>query len=90
MPGATSAYSSPAEVGLPDPGGHDQVVVPELELIAADPLGDDPASRDIEVDDLGHHAGDVLVLLSNSRSGAAIFPSDMIPVAHWYSSGANT
>ena len=28
--------------------------------------------------------------LSRSRSGVAIFPSDRMPVAHWYRSGANT
>jgi hypothetical protein len=29
-------------------------------------------------------------LFSTLRSGAAILPSDKIPVAHWYSSGWNT
>ena len=28
-------------------------------------------------------------LLSSWRSGAAIFPSDKMPVAHWYSIGWN-
>ncbi len=52
-----------AEIGLADPGRHDEFVVAELEAIAADPPGDNPVAGHIEVGDLGHHDVHVLVPL---------------------------
>src|SRR6266536_5338533 len=49
-----------AEVRLPDPGGHDEVVIAELDAIATDPPGDDPPPGSIKIGYLGHHAVDVL------------------------------
>ena len=72
-----------AEVGLPDSGGDDEVVIAELEAVATDPPGQDPAAGDIKIDDLSHTQLVFFCFPSRSRSGAAIFPSDMMPVAHW-------
>ena len=47
------------EIGLPDPDGHDQVVVRELDARPPGPGGDDPVGDGIDVDDLGELAPDV-------------------------------
>ena len=51
-----------AEVGLPDSGGDDEVVIAELDAVAADPPGQDAPAGDIKIDDLSHDAVDVLLL----------------------------
>jgi hypothetical protein len=60
-----------AEIGLPDSGGHDEVVIAELDAITADACGDNPAAGRIKIDYLGHHAVDVPVFLEQvaQRSG---------------------
>ena len=72
-----------AEIGLPDPGSHDEVVVAILKAIAADPGGltRRPAGSKSVTSAITQST--FLYFLSRSRSGAAILPSDMIPVAHW-------
>ena len=72
-----------AEIGLPDSGRDDEVVIAELEAIAADPLGDDRWPAVSKSTTSASTQLMFLCLLSTSRSGAAIFPSDRIPVAHW-------
>jgi hypothetical protein len=60
-----------AEIRLPDSGGHDEVVIAELDAITTDAYGDDPPARRIKIDYLGHHAVDVPVSLEQvaQRSG---------------------
>ena len=50
-----------AEVGLTDSGGDDEVVIAELDAVAADPPGQDTPADDIKIDDLSHDAIDILV-----------------------------
>ena len=52
-----------AEIGLPDPGRDDEVVITELDAVAADPPGQDTPADDIKIEHLGHDAVDILVLL---------------------------
>ena len=58
-----------AEVGLADPGGHDQAVVGDLEGLDADDAGvHDPAVK-VEPGDLGQLDADVLVLAEHVADG---------------------
>ena len=89
MPGARLANSSVPEIRLLHPGRHDQVVVAELQLVPERPRRQDSAPFGVDAGHLGQHEVRVLLLTSRSRSGTAIFPSDKIPVEHWYSRGWN-
>jgi hypothetical protein len=52
-----------AEVGLPDSAGDDEVVVAELDGVAADPPGQHPSPVDVKVDHLGQDTVGVLLVL---------------------------
>ena len=54
-----------AEVGLPDAGRDDEVVVRQHDPVAARPGGDHPAALDVHVLDLGEHAAHVAVPLED-------------------------
>ena len=76
-----------AEIGLADPGRHDQAVVGNFEGLDADDAGvHDPAVK-VEPGDLGQFDEDVLVLAEHVANGRRDLAGGSIPVATWYSSG---
>ena len=71
-----------AEVRLPGPGGHDEVVVGRRGPPVEDLRGDGPGGQ-VDVGDVAEQHGRVGWPLRISRVDGAMSPSDRIPVATW-------